>query len=274
MDFKRALIENIKLLFSKKGLEIAFKSNKDGYNEKLKKEVLSSIYFIPLIFIMTYLSCGVLIGLDFLPFFFAFCTIPVMGVVYTYYYERLTEKYGNGKYEQMLIVITLFFAPLFFLTSIAMGITTNNIPFGIGLGVSTIYPLLFMFKRIKTFSDESIPKYEGPKMSIELGPGYMPYGYWLLSALLGFQTTGYGISRLHFYFMEGNPSLEFCLMAIFFGLLMQSIVLFPDKINKVVPFDLRMREGILFMIFLVVVLFMIFNFIMGLFNPDLRLVLW
>ncbi len=54
MDFKRALIENIKLIFSKKGLEIAFKSNMDGYSEKLKKEILSTIYFIPLIFIITY----------------------------------------------------------------------------------------------------------------------------------------------------------------------------------------------------------------------------
>jgi hypothetical protein len=274
MDFKRALRENIKLIFSKKGLEIAFKSNMDGYNKKLKKEILSTIYFIPLIFITTYVWFEVMRGLNFLPFFLAFCTIPVMVTIYFYYYGKLTKRYGNGKSEQMVIILTLTFAPLFLLGSIAMGITTNNIPFGIGLGVSTIYPLLFMFKRIKTFSDKNVPKYDGPKMSIPLGPGYIPIGYWLLSALLGFQTTGRGFSALYFYFIKGNPSLEFCLVSILVGLVVQSIILFPDKLNKIVPIDLRTRNGFGFMFVLTIVLFLVSCFVMGLFNPEFRLVLW
>ncbi|MEN4018955.1 MAG: hypothetical protein PQ975_08420 [Methanobacterium sp.] len=271
MNYTKFLIKNIKLIFSKKGFEMAFGSSKVDSKDKLKSSLLGAIYFTVLSFILTYLFVGVLTGLEFLPFFFAFCTLP--GMIIVDYYWGLAEKYKDDNTKN-LVAFMLTVAPFFFLTGIAFGITTNNIPFGIGFGISTVYPILFMFKRIKTFSDKNVPKYEGPKMSIPLGPGYFPFGYWLLSALLGFQTTGRGFSALYFYFTKGSPSLEFCLVSILVGLVVQSIILFPDKLNKIVPIDLRTRNGFGFMFVLTIVLFLVSCFVMGLFNPEFRLVLW
>jgi hypothetical protein len=43
------------------------------------------------------------------------------------------------------------------------------------------------------------------------------------------------------------------------GLFCQSIIIFPDKINKIVPIDLRMEGGYIFMVVLTV-----FNYCYGL----------
>ncbi|BDZ68573.1 hypothetical protein GCM10025860_20210 [Methanobacterium ferruginis] len=163
----------------------------------------------------------------------------------------------------------IIFAPLLFAGGIALGIVFNNFWFGLGGAVSTVFPILVIFLRIKTFSDDSIPVYAGPKMSIPLDIGYFPFFYWILSAMLGFQVTGRGFSTINTHFTTGNPSLKFSFIAIILGLIMQTIVLFPDKFDRIVPLDLRTKKGFIFMIALTVALYTTSYLILSLFNSNL-----
>lgn len=275
MSHKKAIVNNIKLIFSKKGLRLAFGSyDKLSYEEKIKSAIPLSIYSIPLIFLFTYIFFNLLIGINFLPFFFACCSVPVMIVVYSHYYESLNKKYGETGYGGFVVLLNILFAPLLVMGFIALGIVTNNVPFGIGGLVASVFPLLVMFIRINTFSDESRPQMKISDRTIFLGPGYMPISYFILSFGLGIYTTGRGFSAIHFYLTKGSPSLEFCLVSIIVGLIVQSIVLFPDKINKIVPIDLRTKKGFVFMFILTIVLFIVSSFIIGLFNPEFRFELY
>ena len=175
-------------------------------------------------------------------------------LVWWKYENRLDEKYGLRPFNDVsrnkrIIVFGLFFiAPAVFITSIVYGISGNNFLGGLGLAITMIYPLIFMFLRMETFSDS---------ISEKGGFGYFPASYLLFSFGIGVFTTFRGFSALNFYLNSGNPPLEFALVSIFLGLLFQTIVLLPDQFNKISPFDLRERKGLLFMFVITVLLFVI-----------------
>jgi len=136
-----------------------------------------------------------------------------------------------------------------------MGQIKGNFWFGLGGAVAVVYPIIGMFLRIKTFSDESIP-FEG-------GFGFMPFSYWILAEALGVFTIGGGFWSISSYLSNGVPSLEFIIASIAVGLLLQTVYLFPDKLDKIVPIDLGSKNGFLFMFVLAFVLFGISQFLIG-----------
>jgi hypothetical protein len=89
----------------------------------------------------------------------------------------------------------------------------------------------------------------------------MPLSYWILSVALGFFTVGRGFSGLNFYLIDGSVSLEFVVISIIIGLAVQSVVLFPDKMDRLVPLDLRTKKGFIFMIVLAFILFGLSQFL-------------
>ena len=121
-----------------------------------------------------------------------------------------------------------------------------------------------MLCRINVFSDDSIPRYEGPKMSIEVGPGYVPIVYWLLSFQIGLNVTGYGITGIGSYLASDHPTLIFCLCSLILGLICQSIVVSPDLIDRVVPVDMRMKKGYILLVIITILLVLGSWVIMGL----------
>lgn len=255
-------------------------------------------------FVLTYIWFGLLMGFNFLPFFFIFCFIIIGVILILYYWDKLDEKYRmrpiNSPFQlsyQGYALLLLCWAPAFFFGMLSLGLSTNNLWFGLGGAVAIVYPILGMFLRIRTFSDDSIVfsrKAVLPKMDInrELssgvliknilpnvkgnlpsgdreitetvkGFGYMPLSYWLLSAMLGLYITGSGFSDIHLYFTKGSPSLEATILIIILGLIVQSVYLFPDKLNKIVPIELRTKNGFFFMFILAFVLFGISQWLIG-----------
>lgn len=64
-----------------------------------------------------------------------------------------------------------------------------------------------------------------------------------MAEALGIYTIGKGFSSINSYLSKGVPSLEFIIASITIGLLIQTIYLFPDKLNKIVPIELRTKDG-------------------------------
>lgn len=89
----------------------------------------------------------------------------------------------------------------------------------------------------------------------------MPISYWILAEALGIYTIGRGFSSINSYLNKGVSSLEFIITSITVGLLMETVYLFPDKFNKIVPIELRSKKGFLFMFVLAFVLFRVSQFL-------------
>lgn len=205
-------------------------------------------------FIVSYLFVGILMGFNFIPFFAAMCLIVLGVIMVLYCWDKFDKKYGMRPVRspfqlsyQGYVIILLCWSPAFFFGMLTLGSMSGNLLFGLGAAVAVVYPIVGMFLRIKTFSDESIPRGGGF--------GFMPFSYWIMAEALGLYTIGKGFWSMNSYLSQGVPSLEFIIASITVGLLLQTLYLFPDKLNKVVPIDLRTKNGFLFMFVLAFVLF-------------------
>jgi len=58
-------------------------------------------------------------------------------------------------YQGYVVIFCFIFADVLFVM-VALGLTSGNFWFGLGGAVALTYPILGMFFRIKTFSDDSI----------------------------------------------------------------------------------------------------------------------
>jgi len=260
-------------------------------NEEKKTHILINVVLgIPILYILSYIFAN-LMKLYYLPFFFALCFFLIAWIFYVYYWDKLNSKYGLKPVQspfpysyQGYVILFALSTPAFFLLMLSLGLMSNNFWFGLGGAVALNYPILGMFLRIKTFSDGSIiiqkdkaalPERvvlpDGKELSSGVkegtetvrGFGFMPLSYWLLSAVLGLFTVGEGFSGIHLHFSEGYPSLEAAIFAIILGLLLQTVYLFPDKLNNIVPIELRSKKGFIFMFILVFVLFGVSQFLIG-----------
>lgn len=206
--------------------------------------------------IISYVFIGILIGSNFIPFFIAL-SLGIIGIITVLcYWDKLQEKYGmrpiRSQFQlsyQGYVIILLSWTPAFFLAMLTLGPMKDNVFYGLGAAISVVYPIWGMFLRIKTFSDYSIP-FEG-------GFGFMPFSYWIMAEALGIYTIGSGFSSINSYLSKGVPSPEFIISSITVGLILQTLYLFPDKLNKIVPIDIRKKNGFLFMFMLTFVLFVV-----------------
>jgi hypothetical protein len=141
----------------------------------------------------------------------------------------------------ILIAMVVLFYPF--------AIVRNNLPFYLGAMLGFLYPSLIMLFRLKIFSDASI------KEDTDLG--YHPGAYLAVSLGAGWFMTARGFSMLNF---QNIPS-ELGYIVIALGLIAQTIPLFPDYLDKIVPFDLRSKAGLRFIGILAVFLFIITHII-------------
>ncbi|MCC7550498.1 MAG: hypothetical protein KO316_03215 [Methanobacterium sp.] len=124
-----------------------------------------------------------------------------------------------------------------------IAVSMQNFPGYVGFVMWFFFPFLILLLRIRTFSDSSILEWTGI--------GYHPAYCFLLSIFAGGYSTGTGFSMLNF---PGNPvGLAYSMIMV--GLIAQAIPLFPDYINKMVPFEIRSKSGYKFMAILAVILF-------------------
>ena len=233
----------------------------DELNEAERKTQLLLSIPIGLIMIFVFCLCfNMMMGLNFSILFLSFSISLILVLFVFYFWDNINKKYKMRSIRspyptsyQSFIFLLLTGSPLFFGGLLSVGLATGNFWFGLGGAVSAVFPILVIFLRIRTFSDDSIP--------VGGGFGFMPLSYWILSWALGFFTVGRGFSGLNFYLIDGSVSLEFVVISIIIGLAVQSVVLFPDKMDRLVPLDLRTKKGFIFMIVLAFILFGLSQFL-------------
>ena len=275
----------------KKLSEILFKQPYELNKEERKTQfIYSSVILIIFFYLFSYVFMTFLMHVNYLPYYLAFITLIFPNFVYIFYWDELNNKYGikpvkspyQISYQGYVILFTLS-SPCFFFLMLALGFTSGNIWFGLGGAVAVVYPILIMFLRIETFNDDSITISKGiVKLPENLvlpngeaitsenvinetinGFGYMPLSYWLVSVSLGLFTVGAGFSEIKLYVTNGTPSLQVAFLMIIIGLLIQTVYLLPDKINKIVPIDLRTKNGFIFMFVFAFLLFGISQYLFG-----------
>jgi hypothetical protein len=142
-------------------------------------------------------------------------------------------------------IFTILLLDIFLFYPIVIGY--HNLPAYIGVLFLNIYPFVVMILRKDVFSDKSIPSartpaYVGSNM-VSGGPGYNPIYYWLFSIAIGGMSTAWGFSMLNF----PDIPIKEAMTLIFLGITGQTLILFPDKFNKISPIDTRTKKGLYFM---------------------------
>ena len=144
-----------------------------------------------------------------------------------------------GPFNAVLILNIVLYYPLV--------VGYHNLPVYIGFVFIAAYPLVLMILRRGTFSDSSIPSHSNPvyvgRNLVSGGPGYNPFYYFLFSFAIGGMSTVWGFSMLNFSDIPLTQSLSTTIL----GVIGQTIVLFPDKFNKISPVDTRTKKGLYIM---------------------------
>lgn len=147
-------------------------------------------------------------------------------------------------YEGIILETPLVIIAMAVFFYYAFVVSLHNFPIYVGFVMVFFFPFIILLFRIRTFSDSSILE--------RTGLGYHPAYCFLLSVFAGGYTTGTGFSMLNF-----SDPMGLVYSMILVGLIAQTIPLFPDYINKLVPFEIRSKFGYKFMVFLAVTIFIV-----------------
>lgn len=277
--------------------------------EKLRVQLLCVLFvFGILIFLISNL------GFENVLLFLSLC-LSCCGLYYLKSKQDVVEKYGlesrNGFYSlsyQSYDLILLALSPGVIFASVSFAISWGNLFFfPLGLGCFLIASFFGPYLRRNTFNDNSavidkndfslnnndslemnnsgkLDEKEGNKFndksgsSVSLEIGYSPFLYSLLLMFIGF----YGFITLIFTLGQfSNLELKIYSTVVFlvYMVLSQILVLFPDKLNKISPIDLRTNKGCLlflglnFIIFFGV-MFNLTNIVCFVFNTSISSYFW
>lgn len=136
-----------------------------------------------------------------------------------------------------------FFLPSVISGGLAVGYMFNNLVLGVGLSLAFAVPMAGEFLRRDVFNDNSC------NLNGKIVMGYEPGRFMLLSVFIGL----YGYINV-FRNIDSYGHLIWILIIFSFQLLL----IFPDKINKVFPLEIRTKYGHFAYLGFVLVLFLIF----------------
>ena len=180
-----------------------------------------------------------------------FCLFPI--VFYFIFVDKINEKYG--RYSEIRFGYTyqcLLHSVSYFYISI-MGIILfiahdlDMLLLGCLLSFTFVIPFISAFIRTDTFNDSSC--YIGDEIVF----GYHPI-YHILSiiiGLFGFYNV-YNLLNINF----NSAILLFAITVIF-----QVIFIIPNWINKIVPFEIKRKEGFIIHITIIVVIYLLISFL-------------
>lgn len=198
------------------------------------------IILIPLIFITCLLLHMYLISNEVLVLLWLFgMWVFFIGLGYPLiYFEKYEEKYGwyskirFGATYQIMSKTYSYLIPGLIINIVFAGLILENITKVSLVAFAFVLPFLALFFRTDVFNDDS--SIEGEEIIF----GYHPSAYGLLSLFLGI----YG-----YLTVDNLLNLNFNLAILLFTLtiLFQILLLIPDKLNKVLFFEVRRIKGFL-----------------------------
>ena len=229
----------------------------------MKERFLSIlIYTVPLL-ILALIMFIPSHDLNYLLIWILYCVLFSSWWYYLLGYERLEKKckiisdirFGNT-YE-CLSKLMAFSAPGIIISAIMLGYMTSHLEIGVAISFASVIPALALYLRDDVFNDESCV--DGENVIL----GYIPTWYGLLSLAVGI--FGY-ISA----FNSKNPTATIGLIVI--TLIFQILSVMPDKLNDILFFEVKKKEGSIILIISLALIFLSVCFtIQGSFNLSIDL---
>lgn len=213
------------------------------------------IILIPLIFITCLLLHMLITSHEVLIFLWLFgIWIFFIGLGYPLiYFEKYEEKYGwysKIRFESTYQIISKtlsYLIPGLIINIIFVGLILENITKASLIAFAFVLPFLALFFRTDVFNDNSSIE------SDEIIFGYHPSAYGLLSLFLGI----YGYLTVD-NILNSNFNLAIMLFTI--TIIFQILLLIPDKLNKVLFFEVRRINGFLAYIGILIICYAILCF--------------
>ena len=170
-----------------------------------------------------------------------FCTLYFGRVYFRKFIDKITPfpflREGSSYNDRHIKNITYegfvvqTFIMMAIMSIVVLFASEINVYFNIGFFLVAILPPSFLLLRIKTFSDSSILP--------ETNRGYDPVDSYVLSFLGMAMGLVIGFSSLNF---DYTP-LIFPIVMISGALITSLIPIFPDYINKILPYEIRSEKG-------------------------------
>ncbi|WP_409200201.1 hypothetical protein [Methanobrevibacter sp. DSM 116169] len=174
----------------------------------------------------------------FLPFFLGVSLAAFFPFSLIFTWDFLKKHFNmDSRFEAEIILWSIISLGLSIELSI-LGYFSNNFIQGLGFGFVLFYPFMVMFfRKDKCFNEKS------EIISNEKVFGYSIRHYWVLGSICGLCTIGYGFFCLSSFFFNGVPPIVISFLLIFFSLIVVYLVLCPDLMNKILPFEIRRKNG-------------------------------
>lgn len=157
--------------------------------------------------------------------------IPKLSKIYD-----MRSNFRIGASYSHFAFLILFLTPGFVCGVLLYSWVLNNILIGIGLSLAFLIPNLVMVKRLHVFNDNSCKLYSCDN-NFGIVFGYNPGLYGIFTVLIGLYGYYYGFKALSSY--NSFNSSVLVIVWIFCVLIFQLVLMFPDKINNHLPFELR-----------------------------------
>ena len=206
--------------------------------------VISSLVLFLIVDLPTSFVINIIIG---------FTILTLLSAIIVYNRDYLDGKYGLFYEEYKGLSyrgVVLFFIP----ASIAFAFIIypiashqGGIYSAIGFCLAALYPAFFMFLRINVYKNENSRKLvtedKNGNIIIEYVIRYHPAIYYIFGSLISCHLIGFSLMKVISGIAESN--LDICYLIYFISsLLIVSFILSPDIANKILPFELKEKNGL------------------------------
>lgn len=168
----------------------------------------------------------------------------------------LAWRSKDKKSETIIIILALIFIPVYLVFGFAVAMV-SGVPFGVSMALTGTYPSVIMFLRRKGLEDF---------FESSSDPSFLVW-YWALGMLLCFPVIYPGF----FYFTGTTESWIFLILTLILGLLVSTVMLSPDKVDRLVPADMTKGNGVFLMLAIGIGVIYASFCVMGLLNPNFRM---
>ena len=194
------------------------------------------------------------------PSFIRFLKYPkifliLIGFIVVWDYDKIFIRESEASFETMITVL-LFIGFSFLIGWSVIGIFSSQMLCFI-IGFSFFYSVFWMFLRRKAY-DKTTELFKVNKCI-----GYHPVYYLFLGGITGIILFGFSAILLNNLLNEGIYFIY--LFGILISFIIESLILSPDIMNKVLPFEVRKKSGFILYSILTVVLSVIFCMLMNFF---------